>query len=151
VAASGWDAKKQPCENVFVCHTPTASIPQFKLTGCSDGFIGEGCEEDAKIGGGGAPQKLLLDNTRVRVNLVSFLKDFDRMGGLKRRNDQLLVYIDPGAYEITRSGDSGKEITPDPAKRKPLAPGSAVFHGRDSVVSSTHIYAPYRVIFLEVK
>jgi hypothetical protein len=112
---------------------------------------GEQYEEDAKIGGGGAPQKLLLDNTRVRVNLVSFLKDFDRMGGLKRRNDQLLVYIDPGAYEITRSGDSGKEITPDPAKRKPLAPGSAVFHGRDSVVSSTHIYAPYRVIFLEVK
>lgn len=112
---------------------------------------GEKYEDDAHVGGGGAPQKLLLDNARVRVNLVSFPKDFDRAGGVKRKNDQLLVYIDPGAYEITQSGGSGKVVTPDPAKRKPLAPGSAVFHERDSVVSSTHVYAPYRVIFLEVK
>ena len=112
---------------------------------------GEMYEEDAKVGGGGAPQKLLIDNARVRVNLVSFPNDFNREGGLKRKNDQLLVYIDPGAYEITKSGSSGKAVTPDPAKRKPLAPGSAVFHERDSVVSSTHVYAPYRVIFLEVK
>src|SRR5262249_31132527 len=112
---------------------------------------GEKYEEDAKVGGGGAPQKLLLDNARVRVNLVSFPRDFDREGVLKRKNDQLLVYIDPGAYEITKSGGSGKDVKPDPAKRKPLAPGSAVFHERDSVVSSTHIYDAYRVIFLEVK
>ncbi len=64
---------------------------------------------------------------------------------------QLLVYIDPGAYEITRSGTDGKAVTPDPAKRKPLEPGSAVWHERNSVVSETNIYAPYRVIFVEVK
>lgn len=112
---------------------------------------GEQYEMDAKVGGGGAPQKLLLDNARVRVNLVSFPKDFTREGGLKRKNDQLLVYIDPGAYEITKSGTNGKATNPDPAKRKPLEPGSAVFHERDSVVSETFVYAPYRVIFLEVK
>ena len=112
---------------------------------------GEQYEEDAKVGGGGAPQKLLLDNARVRVNLVSFPNDFTRGGGMKRKNDQLLIYIDPGAYEITRSGTNGKEVKIDPAKRKPLEPGSAVWHERDSVVSETHVYAPYRVIFLEVK
>lgn len=108
-------------------------------------------EDDKTVGGGGAPQKLLLDNARARVNLVSFPDDFTRPGGLKRKNDQLLIYIDPGAYEITRSGGNGKAVAIDPAKRKPLEPGSAVWHERDSVVSETHIYKPYRVIFVEVK
>ena len=108
-------------------------------------------EDDKTVGGGGAPQKQLLDNARARVNLVTFPEGFTRPGGVKRKYDQLLVYIDPGAYEITRSGGDGKERMPDPAKRKPLDPGSAVWHERDSVVSQTHVYKPYRVIFVEVK
>ena len=112
---------------------------------------GQKYEDDKTVGGGGAPQKILLDNARVRLNIVNFPEGFKRPGGMKRKYDQLLVYIDPGAYEITRSGGSGKAVTPDPAKRKPLEPGSAVWHERDSIVSETNIYAPYRVIFVEVK
>lgn len=112
---------------------------------------GQNYEHDKTVGGGGAPQNVLLDNARVRLNVVNFPEGFTRPGGMKRKFDQLLVYIDPGAYEITRSGGDGKVVTPDPAKRMPLAPGSAVWHARDSVVSETHIYAPYRVIFVEVK
>jgi len=108
-------------------------------------------ENDAQVGGGGAPEKLLLDNASVRVNLVSFPKGFDRPGMLKRRNDQLLVYVDPGDYTITRSGMTGEKTAPSATPRKPLEPGTVVFHPRGSVVSDSHINNAYRVLFVEIK
>jgi hypothetical protein len=109
-------------------------------------------EKEGQAGGCGAPEKVLVDNEVVRVNLVSFPTGFDRCGGVKRRNNQLLVYLDPGDYTLTTSGSSGKPIKVDPnAPRKPLAPGSAVFHARDTVVSTSHVNNAYRVLFIEMK
>ena len=109
-------------------------------------------EKEGEAGGCGAPQKVIVDNEVVRVNLVSFPTGFDRCGQVKRRNHQLLVYLDPGDFTITKSGSSGQPTKVDPnAKRAPLPPGSAVFHARDSVVSDTHINEAYRILFVEMK
>ncbi len=112
-------------------------------------------EKEGEAGGCGAPQKVVLDNEVTRVNLVSFPKGFDRCGGVKRRNHQLLVYLDPGDFTITRSGSTGQARQPNAnanaAPRKPLEPGSAVYHERDSVVSFTHINNAYRILFIEMK
>ena len=109
-------------------------------------------EKEGEAGGCGAPEKVLVDNEVTRVNLVSFATGFDRCGQVKRRNHQILVYIDPGDFTLTRSGASGKENKIDPnAKRQPLPPGSIAFHARDSVVSTSHVNNAYRVVFVEIK
>jgi hypothetical protein len=105
-------------------------------------------EPEDKEGGGGAPQKTIIDNDKVKVNLVAFKKGFIRPGGVKRRYDTLLVYVDPGRYTIMRSG-GGTPVAD--AKPQRLAPGSSVFHRKESVVSEVRIDEDYRVLFIEMK
>ncbi len=105
-------------------------------------------EDEAHTGGGGAEQKVLVDNDVVRVNLVSFKKGFVRPGALLRKNNQLLVYLDQGQFTITKSGNNTPVAKPNPQR---LMPGSSVFHYRDSIVSESHIDEDYRVLFVEMK
>jgi hypothetical protein len=102
--------------------------------------------QDAE-GGGGAYQKTLIDNDKVKVNLVAYRKGFVRAGGMKRRYDTLLVYVDPGRYSITKVG-ANTPVTQPPHK---LAPGSVVFHRKDSIVSEIHVNEDYRVLYVEMK
>ena len=83
-----------------------------------------------------------IDNDVVRVNLVSFKKGFMRAGGLRRKNNQLLVYLDQGQFTLTGNGKPNTQR---------LMPGSSVFHYRDSIVSESHIDEDYRVLFVEMK
>jgi hypothetical protein len=105
-------------------------------------------EEDAKAGGGGAQQKVLVDNDTVRVNLVSFKKGFIRPGGLMRKNDQLLVYLDEGQFTLIKTGNNTPVAKPNSQR---LLPGSSVFHSRGSIVSESLIDQDYRVLFIEMK
>jgi hypothetical protein len=108
-------------------------------------------EEAGKEGGLGAPSKTLIDNDKIKVNLVAFKKGFVRPGQVKRPYDTLLVYIDQGAFTITHSGGNTK---PTPAaEQKPQRPprGSAVFHRKNSIVSESRIDEDYRVMFVMVK
>jgi hypothetical protein len=105
-------------------------------------------EDPAKEGGGGAPQKTLIDNDAVKVILVAFKKGFVRPGGVKRRYNTLLVYVDPGRYTIVKRAANTAIANPVPDK---LAPGSAVFHRKNSIVSESHIDEDYRVLFVEIK
>src|SRR5262249_1568082 len=50
-------------------------------------------EPEDKEGGGGAYQKTLVDNDKVKVILVDYKKGFIRPGAMKRRYNTLLVYI----------------------------------------------------------
>lgn len=108
-------------------------------------------EDDDKVGSGGAPQKILLDNDVVRVRLVSFPAGFNRPGKLKRRYDQVLAYIDTSDYTITWNGVPGEAVPPEKQKASRLAPGSVVWHPRETVVSDSHVNSPYRVLFIEMK
>lgn len=105
-------------------------------------------EREDQEGGGGAPQKTIIDNDKVKVNLVAFKKGFVRPGGVKRRYDTLLVYVDPGRFTITKSGNGTPVTNP---KQQRLAPGSSVFHNKESVVSEIHVDEDYRVLFVEMK
>jgi hypothetical protein len=105
-------------------------------------------EDDAKVGGGGADQTVLVDNDVVRVNLVSFKKGFVRPGAQLRKHDQLLVYLDQGAFTIQKTGNQTPVAKPEPQR---LLPGSSVFHYRDTVVSESRIDEDYRVLFIEMK
>lgn len=104
-------------------------------------------EPEDKEGGGGAYQKTLIDNDKVKVILVDYKKGFVRPSGFKRRYDTLLVYVDPGRYTITKVGAN------TPVKMAPhkLAPGSVVFHRKDSITSEIHVDQDYRVLYVEMK
>jgi hypothetical protein len=106
-------------------------------------------EPEDKEGGLGAPQKTLIDNSAMKINLVAFQKGFMRPGGVKRKYNTLLVYVDEGRYTITRSGGaSAPNPNPRPAK---MAPGSSVFHWKESIVSESRIDEDYRVLFVMMK
>jgi hypothetical protein len=105
-------------------------------------------EPEDQEGGGGAPQKTIIDNDKIKVNLVAFKKGFVRPGGVKRRYDTLLVYVDPGRFTITKSGAGTPVANPNQQR---LAPGSSVFHNKESIVSEIHVDEDYRVLFVELK
>lgn len=104
-------------------------------------------EDDDKVGGAGAEQRVLIDNEVVRVNLVSFKKGFTRSGGLLRKNDQMVVFVDQGDYTMTRRGDTNQASS---LKGRP-APGSTNFHYADTILSELHIDGDYRALFIELK
>jgi hypothetical protein len=147
-AVIGFIAGGSVMERVFAAAAPGAIPPLTPYEKSVTAY-----EKEGEAGGCGAPEKVIVDNEVVRVNLVSFPKDFVRCGGVKRRNHQLLVYLDPGDFTLTRSGATGEPMKAEAngRQRQPLPPGSAVFHARDSVVSESHINNAYRILFVEMK
>jgi hypothetical protein len=105
-------------------------------------------EPEDKEGGGGAYQKTLIDNDKIRVIIAAYKKGFMRPGGFKRRYNTLLVYIDPGRYTITKSGAGTPVASPKPSN---LAPGTSVFHRKESIVSELRVDEDYRVVYVEMK
>jgi len=106
-------------------------------------------EPDGKEGGLGAPQKTLIDNAAMKVNLVAFKKGFVRPGNVKRKYNTLLVYVDQGRFTITRSGGATAPNAKPVSQN--LAPGSSVFHWKESIVSESRIDEDYRVLFVMMK
>jgi len=105
-------------------------------------------EDEAKIGSGEAPRKVLIDNDVTRVTLVAFKKGYIRAGDQRRRYHQLLVYVDEGRYSIMKGAGGPRTDKPIPSRH---APGSSVFHYKDSIVSESRIDEDYRVLFVEMK
>src|SRR5690349_21170252 len=46
--------------------------------------------------GAGESSKLLIDSNKLRVTMVTFKKGTTRPGPVKRRSDQLIIYVDDG-------------------------------------------------------
>jgi len=66
-----------------------------------------------ELEGGKVPLTVLIDNDKVRVNLLTFPTGYERSAHFKRRSDQLIVYLDEGQLERL----------PDPTG--PASPGGA--------------------------
>lgn len=49
--------------------------------------------------GGRVPLQVLIDNDKVRVNLISFPLGYRRTQHFSRRSDQIVVYLDDGQFE----------------------------------------------------
>lgn len=105
-------------------------------------------EPEDKEGGGGAPQKTLIDNDAVKVILVAYTKGFHRPGDLKRRYNTLLVYPGPASY-APYDFKAGK--LRDGAKPSQLGAGTVVFHRKDSIVTPMEMQMDYKVLYVEMK
>ncbi len=117
--------------------------------------------------GGGAPTKVLEDNGSMRVTLISYPAGFRREGGLRRRMEQLIVYVDDGDFQVIHSSDAktrspaaapgqrGPEssITPDGGLTKNgfHPQGTVAWHPKDSLTPTIVTRRAYRALFIELK
>ncbi len=125
--------------------------------------------------GGGAPTRVLLDNSKMKVTLVTFQKDKLRQGDMRRRADQLIVYVDDGDFKmLPRPGAAGAPagnrpprptgpVVCDPIKDcGPIAldgnpsagvhhTGTIAWHPEGSVTGNLVANATYRALYIELK
>lgn len=113
--------------------------------------------------GGGAPTRVLLDNEALKVTLVSFPAGFKRAGDLKRRMEQLIVYVDDGEFKVIPR--PGARPNPNAGKRGPESPialdgevshgvhtkGTIAWHPKDSLTPTLVTSRAYRALYIEMK
>jgi hypothetical protein len=97
--------------------------------------------------GGGAPFKVLVDNDTVRATLISMPKGHMRQGGVKRKLDQLLVYIDPAKY--SHLATPGTQF--DRESQSVVEAGKVTWHDKDTTIGTIRVDEPYRVMYVEIK
>jgi hypothetical protein len=92
---------------INVGHPYRALYIEIKQPGSSMKNAGQAVSaEQAKLPfytdpGGGAPEKVLLDNGALRVMLISFPQDFHRAGDERRPYNTLIAYLDEGNFKTT--------------------------------------------------
>ena len=125
--------------------------------------------------GGGAPTRVLLDNNSLRVTLISYPAGFKREGGMQRRAEQLIIYVDDGDFNIipragaapnpnakSKKGGGGGERTIGPessitlegtlAQGHPNHPrGTIAWHPKGSLTPSLETTRAYRALYIEFK
>lgn len=119
--------------------------------------------------GGGAPTRVLLDNASVRVTLISYPAGFKRQGGMKRRLEQLIVYVDDGDFKVIPRPGARPRPAVAPGERKvgpessitlegtlatghPNHPrGTIAWHPKGSLTPSIETTRAYRALYIEFK
>ncbi len=124
--------------------------------------------------GGGAPTKVLLDNSKMRVTLVTFQKGTMRQGDMKRRADQLIVYLEDGDFTMMprpgaapRPANAGPRpsgpVTCDPIKdcgpirldgmpsQNPHGLGTIAWHPEGTLTGTLQVNNTYRALYIELK
>ena len=114
--------------------------------------------------GGGAPTRVLLNNDSMRVTLVSYPSGFKREGGLRRRMEQLIVYVDDGDFKVVprpgakpnpNAGQRGPEssitLEGELAKNGFHPKGTTAWHPKDSLTPSLVTTRAYRALYIETK
>ena len=97
--------------------------------------------------GGGAPVKVLQDNDVLRATLISFPKGQVRQGGVKRKLDQVLIYIDDAKFSHLPT--PGTKF--DKESQSVMKKGEITYHDKDTVVGTIRVDEPYRVMYVEIK
>ncbi len=118
--------------------------------------------------GGGERSQLLIENNRLRVTLVFFKKGTTRPGNLKRRSDQLIIYLDQGHLkQLPVPGRPPQDNFQDPlncntpigcgpvgndGKRANAVPsGSTAYRPKDSIAQTLEVTDDYRALYVEFK
>ncbi len=119
--------------------------------------------------GGGAPTHVLLNNDSLRVTLISYPAGFKRVGGLKRRLEQLIVYVDDGDFKAMPRAGARPNPPPAAGPRKigpessitldgtlatghPNHPrGTIAWHPKGSLTPSIETTRAYRALYIEFK
>jgi hypothetical protein len=97
--------------------------------------------------GGGAPFKIVEDNDVLRATLISMPKGQMRQGGVKRKTDQILIYIDDAKY--SHLATPGTQF--DRESQTVVQKGKVTWHDKDTVVGTLRVDEPYRVMYVELK
>src|SRR5262245_30105811 len=108
-------------KNIWIVGLATAACAAAAGTAVMSAAASELQPAVEKDLGGGAPTRVLLDNETMRVTLVSFPAGFKREGGLRRRMEQIIVYVDDGEFKITPQPGAQPNPKPGPnaGKRGP--------------------------------
>ena len=117
--------------------------------------------------GGGQPSRILIENAKLRVTLVEFKKGTTRPGNLRRRSDQLIIYIDYG--RLTQDPPPGVPPVPpqdrlncnseygcgpvrtDGTVGGGVPPGSIAFRPKGSLGQTLRVQEDYRALYVELK
>ncbi len=129
----------------------------------------------AQAPSGGAPARVLIDNTLFRATLISFPQGFVRAGGFKRRYDTVIAYIDDGVledvgppqtqYAVVKAQDHPDgpavcnrirdcdSVGPDGrwANGTVTLRGTVAWHPKDGYVENMRIGRNYRAVYIELK
>ena len=97
--------------------------------------------------GGGAPTKVMFENDVLKATLITMPKGHIRQGGVKRKLDQILIYIDPAKYSHLPT--PGTQF--DKESQSVVEAGKITWHDKDSTVGTIRVDEPYRVMYVEIK
>lgn len=113
--------------------------------------------------GGGAPSRVLIDNESMRVTLVAFPEGFIREGGQRRRLEQLIVYLEPGEFEVVGARSSTPAAPRVAGPESPITPegklsdsgvhppGTVAWHPEGSLTATLKMKRAYRALYIETK
>lgn len=127
-----------------------------------------------ELDGGKVPLTVLIDNDKVRVNLLTFPQGYRRSAHFTRRSDQLIVYLDDGRLqslpEAARPASQSNEAPGQPVRCGPIhqecgpvtpegtAPaggleprGSVSWRPKGSDASPLRVLKGYRALYIELK
>jgi hypothetical protein len=100
-----------------------------------------GLSNPDELSGGKVPMRVLIDNDKVRVSLLTFPAGYVRSEHFSRRSDQILVYLDDG--EVDRNGHR-------PVER--LQPrGSVSWDPKGGDAAPLRVTKDYRAVYVELK
>jgi hypothetical protein len=119
--------------------------------------------------GAGEPSQLLIDNTKIRVTMVNFKKGTTRTGNVRRRSDQLIIYVDNGHlktqpvpgqapgfdnYQDPRNCNTPigcGPVGPDGKRAGNTPSGTVAFRPKNSIAQALDITDDYRALYVEFK
>jgi hypothetical protein len=119
-----------------------------------------------ELDGGKVPLTVLIDNDKVRVSLLTFPPGYERAGHLRRRSDQLIVYLDDAAPRAPMGEQPGQPVhcgpinqdcgpvTPDgtaPAANALEPRGTVSWRPRGNDAGPFRIAKGYRALYIELK
>jgi len=127
-----------------------------------------------ELDGGKVPLTVLIDNDKVRVNLLTFPSGYQRTGHFERRSDQLIVYLDDAQLQRlpdpTAPANQGNEhggqaaqcdpvhqgcgsVTPDgSAPADGMEPrGSLNWRAKGAYAPPIRVVRGYRALYIELK
>lgn len=97
--------------------------------------------------GGGAPFKVMFENDVMKATLITMEKGHIRQGGVKRKLDQILIYIDPAKYSHLPT--PGTQF--DKESQSVVEAGKITWHDKGTTVGTIRVDEPYRVMYVEIK
>lgn len=119
-----------------------------------------------ELDGGKVPLTVLIDNDKVRVNLLRFPQGYERTQHFRRRSDQLIVYLDDAVSRAAMGEPPGQPVhcgpinqdcgpvTPDgtaPAANGIEPRGSVSWRPKGDDAAPFRVEKPYRALYIELK